>query len=158
VAVQVILIRHADAVDETLTLRDPHRNLSERGRANARALGDRLCWHDCAPTAVWTSPLVRAIQTAELVVGRYESDCAIEVIPALAPDGDPRAVVAAIRALPPRTVLLVIGHEPSLSGIGGLLVGDPEFAALATAQAARIVDGKLRWRFAHDAEAPSPAT
>lgn len=154
----MILIRHADAVDETLALRDPHRHLSERGRTHARALGDRLCWHDCAPTAIWSSPLARALQTAELVAGRFEIDRPIEVIAALAPGGHPRDVVAAIRALPTMTVLIVVGHEPGISGIGGLLVGDPGFGALAKAEAARIVDGKLRWRFAHDAEAPLPAT
>ncbi len=152
---QVILIRHADAVDETLGLRDPHRHLSERGRAQAKALGDRLCWHDCAPTAVWASPLARALQTAELVLGRFETDRVIEVVPALVPGEHPRALVTAIRAMAATDVLIVVGHEPGISGLGGLLVGEPEFPALAKAEAARIVDGKLRWRFAHDAEAPS---
>jgi hypothetical protein len=32
----------------------------------------------------------------------------------------------------------------------------PAFPALAKAEAARIVDGRLRWRFAWDAEAPLP--
>jgi hypothetical protein len=49
---------------------------------------------------------------------------------------------------------MLVGHEPSLSGIGALLVGAPDFEGLAKAQAARIVDGVLRWRFAWDAEAP----
>ncbi|HWU85905.1 MAG TPA: phosphoglycerate mutase family protein, partial [Kofleriaceae bacterium] len=62
---QVFLLRHAEAIDETLELRDPDRHLTPRGREQARRLGDRMRWHDCAPTHVWTSPLARAVQTAE---------------------------------------------------------------------------------------------
>jgi len=48
----------------------------------------------------------------------------------------------------------VVGHEPGLSALGALLVGQPEFAGLAKAQVARIEDGQQRWRFACDADAP----
>ena len=155
---QVILIRHAEAIDETLALRDPHRPLSERGRVQARALGDRLRWHDCVPTRVFTSPLVRAVQTAELVIGRFETEHHVDVVPALAPGENPREFLAALREEPAHTIAFVVGHEPGLSAIGALLTHDPEFAALGKAQAARIVDAVLRWRFACDAEAPVAAT
>jgi hypothetical protein len=56
--------------------------------------------------------------------------------------------------LPPASILVLVGHEPGLSAVGALLVGQREFASLAKAQAARIVDGALRWRFAWDADAP----
>ncbi len=152
---QVFLIRHAAAVDETLTLRDPHRHLTPHGRTQARALGDRLRWHDCTPTHVWSSPLVRAVQTAELVVAGIGEPVAIEVVPDLAPDGNARDLVAALAKLPAAAHVLLVGHEPALSGIGIVLVGD-YFKALDKAEAVRIDDGKLRWRFAWDAEAPVP--
>ena len=155
--VQIFLIRHAAAVDETLALRDPDRHLTPHGREQARRLGDRLRWHDCAPTHVWTSPLARAVQTAELVAGAMQSAVCVEVVPALAPGGSPRYVAAAVRAQPPDAAVMLVGHEPSLSAIGALLVGAPDFEGLAKAQAARIVDGVLRWRFSWDAEAPAAA-
>lgn len=153
--VQVFLLRHAEAIDETLELRDPDRHLTPRGREQARGLGDRMRWHDCAPTHIWSSPLVRAVQTAELVAAGLHTEASVEVLPALGPEGSPRAVEAAVRALPAGSAVLLVGHEPSLSGIGALLVGAQDFEGLAKAQAARIVDGVLRWRFAWDAEAPS---
>jgi phosphohistidine phosphatase len=156
VPVQVFLVRHAEAVDETLELRDPHRHLTPRGRLQARSLGDRMRWHDCSPTHVWSSPLVRAVQTAELVSAGLQCEVSVEIAPALAPQGDVRGVVAALRGLAADAHLLIVGHEPSLSAIGALLIGDPGFPALAKAQAARIVDGLPRWRFAWDAEAPEP--
>lgn len=149
----MFLVRHAEAIEETLSLRDLHRHLTPHGRVQARALGDRLRWHDCTPSQVWTSPLVRAVQTAELVVGGIGTETPVEVITELAPDGAARAVVAALGGLPPDATVLLVGHEPSLSAIGSLLI-DGTLDALGKAQAARIDDGRLRWRFRWDAEAP----
>lgn len=143
---QAILIRHAEAVDETLTLRDPYRHLTPRGRDQARALGARLRELGCEPTEVWTSPLVRALQTAELVVVGLGSPIAVEVVPALAPDGSQHDVASAVRALAADRCVLLVGHEPSMSAIGGLIVGVADFDALGKAQAARIVDGALHSR------------
>lgn len=153
-AVQVFLIRHAEAVQETLALADPHRHLTANGRRQARAIGDRLRWHDCEPTHIWSSPLVRAIQTAELVASGLQCETTVDAMPALAPDEKPRDVVAALTALTAASIIVLVGHEPGLSAVGALLVGQPGFASLAKAQAARIIDGVLRWRFAWDADAP----
>lgn len=150
----MFLVRHAEAVAETLELRDPNRHLTPHGRDQARALGDRLRWHDCSPTYVWASPLVRAVQTAELVTSGLHSTASVEIVPALAPDGNMRDVAAAVRKLSDHASVMLVGHEPSLSGIGVLLLGDPKFPALAKAQAIRIVDGVARWRFGWDADAP----
>ncbi len=150
----MFLVRHAEAVAETLELRDPHRHLTPHGRVQARALGDRLRWHDCVPTHIWSSPLVRAIQTAELVIAGIQHEVSVEVAPALAPDGNVRELAAAVTALRPLSVVLLVGHEPSLSGIGAVLIGDPDFEALDKACAARIDAGRVRWRFAWDADAP----
>jgi phosphohistidine phosphatase len=158
--VQVFLIRHAPAVAETIELRDPNRHLTADGRAQACALGERLRWYDCTPTHIWSSPLVRAVQTAELVAAGMHCTRSIEIMPALAPEGGAREVVAALQALKaatPDAAVMLVGHEPSLSGIGALLANDPSFPSLAKTQAARIVDGLVRWRFAWDAEAPEPA-
>ncbi len=151
------MIRHAEADPETAALADPQRRLTERGRQQARAIGDRLRWHDCTPTRIWASPLVRAVETAELVARVVESVLAVEALPALAPDGDPRAVLTALDPLAGNAVVMVVGHGPSLARLGALLTGAPELAILRRAEAARIVDGTLRWRFAWDAEAPAPA-
>ena len=147
-------MRHAEAVDETLSLRDPYRHLTVNGRRQARALGDRLRWHDCVPTRIWTSPLVRAVQTAELVATGLACETQVEIVVDLAPDGSARDLHAAIRSLPAGEAVMLVGHEPSISAIGSLIV-ESSFDALDKAQAARIVDGALRWRFAWDAEAPT---
>jgi phosphohistidine phosphatase len=152
----VFLIRHATAIDETLSLRDPNRHLTADGRAQARALGDRLRWHDCEPTHLWSSPLVRAIQTAELVSLTLGIAVVIESVPELAPEGHPREVVAALARLPDDALVMLFGHEPTLSAVGALLTADPDFPAIAKAECVRIHHGRVRWRFAWNAEAPTP--
>jgi phosphohistidine phosphatase len=104
---------------------------------------------------MWTSPLVRAVQTAELVAAGLASKIAVEVMPALAPDGDFHQLVAALKALAADANVLLVGHEPGLSGIGAMLVGEADFAALGKAEAARIHEGALRWRCAWNSEAPT---
>ena len=156
--VDVILVRHAEAVDETLELRDLARHLTPHGRTQAKSLGDRLRWHDVEPTRLWTSPLVRSVQTAELVAAGLGATCQIEVVPGLAPGESARSLVAVIRALPATEHVVLFGHEPGMSAIAALLVGAPDFDALDKCEAVRITDDRLRWRFAWNAEAPAKPT
>lgn len=152
----IFLIRHAEAIDETLELRDPHRHLTARGREQASALGERLRWHDCTATALWTSPLVRAVQTAELVLAALGAELPVMAEPRLAPGGDVRALLASLRDANHSVAL--VGHEPILSGIGGALTGQPEFPALGKAEAVRLdrIEGgfRVRWRFSWSDAAP----
>src|ERR1041384_3552496 len=94
------------------------RHLTAHGRTQAQSLGDRLRWHDCTPTHIWTSPLVRAVQTAELVATGLASRIAVEVMAALAPGENQRTVVAAVQALPADASVLLVGHAPRIPGAG----------------------------------------
>jgi phosphohistidine phosphatase len=152
--VDVFLIRHAAAIDETLELRDPMRHLTADGRLQAQSLGDRLRWHDCTPTCIWTSPLVRAVQTAELVAAGLKTTTPVETLPALAPGESARTVLTAIRAHASDASLVLVGHEPGMSAIAALLVGKADFPPLAKAEAVRIIDGQVRWRYPWNADAP----
>ncbi len=168
---QVFLIRHAEATDETLVLRDPHRHLTERGRAQAKALGERLRWHDCTVTAIWVSPLVGAVQTAELVLAVLGIAPQVIADASLCPGDDVRPLVAKLAkaasdgAGNPDVVpaVMLVGHEPSLADLGARLTGIADFAPLAEAEAVRI-DGvgglgrggkaRVRWRVSWDDAAP----
>jgi hypothetical protein len=50
----VFLVRHAHAIEERRDLPDT-RGRSARPAAGRPRLGRRLRWHDCTPTAVWTT-------------------------------------------------------------------------------------------------------
>lgn len=151
----VFLIRHAEAVAASLELRDSQRHLTAHGRAQARALGDRLRWHDCEPTHIWTSPLVRAVQTAELVANMVNAKCVIETQVALSPDSDMTPLVGALALLPEASVVMLFGHQPTITQIASQIVGR-DVAMLANAEAVRVHHERVRWRFRWDAEAPTP--
>lgn len=164
----VFLARHAHSVDEAPGLPDAARHLRPEGRAAARQLGERLGWYDCAPTVVWTSPATRAVQTAELILGGLGWTGPVETVPGLAPGGDIRAAREHLRTLAPDAVVLVVGHEPGISGLGSLLTSRADFPALKKAQVARLDDVAaqraeppsplvLRWLFGYADEAPVAA-
>lgn len=155
----VVLIRHATAIDETIALRDPMRMLTAHGREQARQLGQHLRERVGPALHVWTSPLVRAVQTAELVLAGLGSVAVtVDVLPSLAPGESVRAAVAAIRALGEPACVLLVGHEPGLSGIAAVLAGHHDLRALAKAEALAITGGTATWRIAwdHQPSARSP--
>ena len=151
---QVFLIRHADAVGEIAGLPDAARALDKVGRQRARELGKRLRWHDCNPSVIWSSPTVRAVQTVEVIAGVIGWREAIEVIPALAPDGDPPQVAAQLAKLPDDSVAMLAGHGPMLRELLAILCPDTGAVELRRAEAVRIDNGRVRWWFAWDDEAP----
>ena len=64
---EILLIRHGHAVDEAPGLDDGGRWLSGKGRKVTRRVARWLSEKKKRrPVALWTSPLVRAVQTAEL--------------------------------------------------------------------------------------------
>lgn len=67
-AVRLYVARHAEAEFETVEMYDVGGGLTAAGRAQAVALAERLFGERIA--AVWTSPMSRAVQTAEIVAAR----------------------------------------------------------------------------------------
>lgn len=92
----------------------------EAGRGLARLLDDISC--------VVTSPLTRAAQTADILQDELEPERALEVLDGLSPGGSWRPVLKRLEACGPNDVVVLVGHEPDLGKIGGMLL----FGAPAT--------------------------
>jgi len=152
---RVTLIRHAEAGDDAP--RDESRALTVRGRADARRLGRALARRGIRFTTFVTSPLVRAVQTAEIVAAAIDYRGRLAVTDLLVPEGAAADVVALLAKLAPdrsaaKSVALV-AHEPILSAIAAALTGQGRYPALRKAEALRIrlpdgpgAAGSLRWR------------
>ncbi|MFC5510774.1 histidine phosphatase family protein [Massilia jejuensis] len=54
------------------------RNLSEAGRADARAIGAAFARHQVTPGAVWSSRWCRCLETARLAFGRVEPEPSLD--------------------------------------------------------------------------------
>lgn len=112
------LIRHAHAVDAPV---DAARPLSPKGRTQVRQLGKFLRAREVFhPEEIWHSPLVRAQETASLLVRHLRRDLPLVLLPGLEPEDDPQAIARRLRT-GTRSVA-VVGHEPHLSALASLLI------------------------------------
>lgn len=142
---KILLIRHAHAIDGGGV--DDERWLTDKGRAVARKVGDRLRDEGHAPDAIVTSPLVRAVQTAELVARGLKYKGVVEVLADLAPDG---SIGAAAAALAEKGGLVVaVGHEPGISGLASHLAGRP-VSSFRKGEAVLVSGGKIDYRLDPD--------
>jgi phosphohistidine phosphatase len=141
--VKIFLIRHSRAVSAGPRLEDEQRYLSREGRGVARAVGERLAREGVGFDALLTSPLVRAVQTAELLAQGVGYDGIIEAYFGLAPGVPARVVAEEITAH--GVAVAVVGHEPGISALGAHLVGRPSFPPFRPGQVTLIEDGAVRW-------------
>jgi phosphohistidine phosphatase len=149
--VRVTLIRHAEAGDDAP--RDEARALTSRGRADARRLGRALARRGVHFTSIVTSPLVRAVQTAEIVAAATEYRGRMPATDLLQPESSAGDVVAFLATLADEKSVALVAHEPILSAVAAALTGRPRHPALRKAEALRIrlpdgpgAAGTLRWR------------
>jgi len=117
----LILLRHGeaeDAADPADPVADAARRLTDEGKKKlARSLPQlRLLLDNKKQLVIWTSPLVRARETAEIL--RDSLDMDEKAMPADMPQhefiatGDWPSFVEAAKTLGPATSLVLVGHEP----------------------------------------------
>jgi len=118
---KVYVMRHGPAEDDSPTGRDADRALTTSGRDRVRSVANALVDGSEAPVQIISSPLVRALQTAEIVAAVVGVD-QVEVRREIAPGGDAIALIGELLRAEKRRVMLV-GHEPDLSMLVFRLVG-----------------------------------
>jgi phosphohistidine phosphatase len=119
-AQQLWLLRHGEAEPHD-TRTDFDRELTERGRAQSTAAGRALAALSLEFQMVFTSPKVRARDTALLACAELGVE-AIEHEP-LTSGFDAREALALVAAAGPEQRVLVVGHEPDFSAVVGDLTG-----------------------------------
>ncbi len=122
ISMELYLLRHAIAAERGPGYpRDSARPLTERGQRRMRRAARGMVALGLEFDAILTSPYARARRTAELVADALDARDILEETPALAADGDPRALVEALAPAADERVLLV-GHEPYLSELVSALI------------------------------------
>jgi phosphohistidine phosphatase len=111
---QLWLLRHGEAVPHD-DAPDHDRELTERGRNQSRAAGRALSALEVEVHLCFTSPKVRARQTAELACEALGVEPVDE--DALSEDFDGRAALDLMRAAGPDQRVLAVGHEPDFSQV-----------------------------------------
>jgi phosphohistidine phosphatase len=109
----VVIIRHGIAEDAGPGQRDADRELTEQG-ARAFEQGAKGLQTILSPIhLIATSPLVRTVQTAE-ILARVYSDPAFIRTDALAPGRRPKDLLDWLWQAPPNETIAIVGHEPDL--------------------------------------------
>src|SRR5687767_6164044 len=94
---------------------DEKRPLTAEGKQKTREVAAGLKVLSVMPDAIYTSPLVRARQTAEIVAKELGLLPRVRETANLAPGASAEALFAEVREMSPSAdAILVIGHEPDL--------------------------------------------
>jgi phosphohistidine phosphatase len=119
-ATQLWLLRHGEAEPHDARA-DPERRLTPRGEGQARAAGQAMAALELTFQAIYTSPKVRARDTARLAaeaLGVQPVETSV-----LAQDFDVVAARELLLEVEPDGRLLVVGHNPDLAQVVHDLTG-----------------------------------
>jgi phosphohistidine phosphatase len=132
----LLLMRHGKA--ESAVTTDHERDLTERGRAQARLVGDYLASQGVVPARVLVSDAVRTCATWQEVASRLPGVGGEVTHSARIYEGGPSDVMDLVRGCPAQQrVVLVVGHEPTMSTLTQVLAdpdADSDPASLAQAR------------------------
>jgi phosphohistidine phosphatase len=116
------IVRHAIAVPRgTLGIDDDDRALTDEGMSKMRQIAAGLYRLGFVPEIILSSPLVRARQTAEILLQAFGKRVELEIFPALAPEGARKELFREIGSLGKKRIMrmMIVGHQPSLGEIAG---------------------------------------
>ena len=108
------LLRHGDAEPHGARA-DFERRLTDRGERQSRAAGRAFARLGVGFEHVFTSPRVRALETARLVCAELDLEPIVDE--PLSGGFDERHADELLAAIGASSALLLVGHEPDLSGL-----------------------------------------
>lgn len=159
---QLYLLRHADAGDsEAWSGPDEERPLTRKGRQQATGMGAFLNGIGFRPSAIVTSPKVRAAETAEIVGRRLRRK---PVVDERLGEGVGLGVLEQVLVHASGRRPMLVGHDPDFSALITLLCGAARvpmkkgaLARIDTARPVRPGSGTLRWLLPPSLFPPSAA-
>ena len=162
---RIYLVRHAESVDRVPRMPDAARHLSARGRVSFREMARRFREAGALPTRMFTSPFVRAVQTAEILSETLQYDAEVAVALQLAPGFDVERLNVVLDGFPGEREIAFVGHEPDLGDILTRLLSLPRgyamrkgsIAALDLPDTGNRVRADFAWLLAGDRRIEDPA-
>jgi phosphohistidine phosphatase len=122
---EIFLLRHGLAVERGTTgfKDDALRPLTPKGRRQLRKIAGAIKKLERDFDLIWSSPFLRAKQTAEIVASELKLKKRLKFSNALAPGGAAAILLRQLeRHKPAPKKILLVGHEPDLSRLVSLLV------------------------------------
>jgi len=123
VRIDLFLLRHEEAGNRmTLVKKDSERPLTPEGRTEMQKIAKSLKAVGLQINQIYTSPLKRARETAE-ITARILKIPKLEEWNELKPDGPKEALYRKLARLEQNSRLILVGHEPLLSSMIGEIIG-----------------------------------
>jgi phosphohistidine phosphatase len=150
----IYILRHGIAEDSAPGQSDADRALTPEGKKKLRNVLRAARVAKVEPSLILTSPLKRAVQTAEIAAELLVFKRDLLKTRALEPGAQPRAVWEEIRIHKDEPAILLSGHEPLFSSLIAYLLCCPELhvdfkkGALACVEIDRFgaePHGALKW-------------
>ena len=142
---RLYLVRHAEAIERSGTTPDASRCLTTKGRLAFRKIARRVRNAGIAPDVIFTSPLLRAVQTAEILAERLRHEGPVVVARELSPGFDLHAFRSLLMNAGSPEEAAFVGHEPDLGLLAAALMAVPEgFPLRKGAVLALEADGSVR--------------
>lgn len=112
---KLIIVRHAAAIERTSGISEEHRYLTPEGRDFFRKTARTMWKKGVDPGLILASPLLRAVQTADILAEAISYNGPLMVADELMPGFDKTALQSLLNNFQPLKELVVVGHEPDLS-------------------------------------------
>ena len=117
------IMRHAEAVERSDTLKDEWRYLTEKGRTVAEKVSASIAKIGPKTRLTITSPLTRAVQTAEIAAKKACRKNVVVASSLLLPGADIGELVVYIKGCGDAKRVMLVGHEPQLGSLVAALLG-----------------------------------
>lgn len=147
---EIVLFRHGSAEEKSLEKSDWDRELTQEGKEKVREAAKLLKHRLSAEVniSIWSSPMARAVQTAEILSEVLGTDKAS--LHECIASGDFKAFSEELKEAEPSGILIAAGHAPSLDEwcecmTGTLVKLDKSGAALIQMESMKTLKGKLVW-------------
>lgn len=119
--VELFLVRHGIAVPHgTPDIPDDERPLTPKGIKRMKQIARGLRRLKVDPERIVTSPLPRALETAQIVAEELDKEDVLEQADELRADRPAAAIKDWVLGRPERS-LMIVGHDPAFSELAGLL-------------------------------------
>ena len=153
---ECMLFRHGIAVErDEWEGDDGDRPLTEKGAKRVAQAAAGLRWLEAEPTHVWSSPLARARETADILQAALGLRAEVRQVDELLPEAPPDRLLSLLQELPSDACVVCVGHEPQLGlAASVLLAGKPSMAFRFKKAGACLIElpappkpgrGVLRW-------------
>lgn len=152
---KIFFIRHAEAIDhETDTVKtDEYRFITSKGRKVTRNVAKALKEEFSDLNRIFTSPLIRAVQTAEVIATELKFEFDVEPVNELKNESPVSTIQKLLDKHSGLNSVALVGHEPQMSLLVRTFSGKKDFSEFSISSVCLIeienvmTEGTFKWYF-----------